>query len=275
MTIREHILALGAGRLSENIGMYFSRVTVLDKENCDVTDRASVIKAIERHKPTVVINTAAITSPALCEQEHGLAWRVNVYGARNVAAACAASANVWSVHVSSNWAAEPVNEYAMTKLVSESVGFNLVVRACFYDEAYWVLGALGRGDTINLTESDEFNPISVLGFLKVLERFLERRTVGLVNVGTLDRVSHYDFGVMLGRSFGLSVDTIVPSPETSAPYNYPYHTYLEPHPYSRVSMEEDLRGFRDSAIWGVETSVESSEQLPSVRSQPDRDPRLR
>jgi dTDP-4-dehydrorhamnose reductase len=271
---QERILVLGAGRLSVNIASYFPNVMVLDKATCDITNREAVAKAVHTHKPSIVMNAAAITSPVLCEQEHGLAWRVNVYGARNIAAVCE-NANVWSLHISSNWAAEPVNEYAITKRVSEDVGFDLSVRTCFYDEAYWVLSSLGRGDVVKLTDNDEFNPISVVSLLKVIERFIKQRTQGIVNVGTAERLSHYDFGVMLARAFGLSVDLIIPDSEVGTSYRYPYHTYLEPHSYSRISIEEDLRGFRDSTAWGYEGTMAADQRVPDLRVEPERDSRLR
>lgn len=275
MPLREKILVLGAGRLAESVMGFFSNVVVLPKESCDITDRTAVERAIRTIGPDIVLNTAAITRPTLCEDQHGLAWRVNVYGARNVAAACA-SARVRSVHISSNWATDPVNEYGRTKLVSEVVGFDLVLRTCYYDESYWVLAALTRGEIVSLVETDQFNPISVVGLLQVLEKLLERRVSGIVNVGVMDRLSHYDFGVMLARTFEMPVDLVRPIATVSTPYEYPYNTYLEVHPQSRIGVVEDMGAFRDALAWRYDgADAAASDSVPDMRSEDERDSGLR
>ncbi len=253
------ILVFGAGRLADHMQTFFQDVMVVDKNSADIADRASVERAITYHRPAIVVNAAAITSPVLAEQEPGLAWRVNTFGARNVAAA-AKKATVWSVHISSNWAVDPTNEYAWSKRASEGVGFDLTIRTCFYDEEYWLLATLAKGDPTTLVEDDEFNPISIGNFLKALDDLLRRGVTGLVNVGTSDRISHYDFGILLARTFGLPTDLIQPSliQNLSTPYEYPQFTYLEPFG-RRISIEEDLRDFRDSINWRI---VE--EELPPI-----------
>lgn len=238
------ILVFGSGRLASGIVRYYQGVTVLDKTRCDITDRKAVSEALLEHKPDIAINTAAVTSPALCETDPGLAWRVNVFGARNVASACERH-DVKSVHISSNWAVDPVNEYGMSKYSSEHVGMDLCIRTCYYDEGYWVLQTLGRGDPVNLLDTDMFNPISVDGFLKVLDKLLKRNAVGIANIGVLDRVSHFDLGVEFARAFGISPDLVIPMQDVDLPYRFPVNTYLEPHPLSRISLGDDIREFRN------------------------------
>lgn len=275
MALRERMLVLGDGRLATNVAGFFANVVILPKESCDITDRVAVERAIRTFGPDIVLNTAAITKPILCEEQHGLAWRVNVYGARNVAAACQ-NAHVRSVHVSSNWAVDPVNEYSRTKLVSEVVGFDLVVRACFYDESYWVLTALAQGEIVTLADTDQFNPISTLGLLRVLEKMLEQRTTGVVNIGVVERLTHFEFGVLLSRTFDLPVELVKPIATVSTPYEYPYNTYVEPHRLSQVRVQEDMHDFRDALTWRTaDLSVEDGDAVPDMRGSARGGPGLR
>ncbi len=273
VTVTDRILVFGSGRLATAIDGYFPNVTILDRSVCDVTDRDQVQTALSRSKYSVAINTAAVTSPGLCESDPGLAWRVNVFGARNVAVMCR-KAGVRSVHISSNWSVDPVNEYGSTKYTSEHVGFDLILRTCYYDEGYWLLSSLGRGDRISLTDIDVFNPISITGFLQVFEKLLTRQQQGIVNIGVVERVSHYDFGVLLARAFGFPTSQIEPVQVVNTTYDYPLNTYLEPHPLSRISIVEDVREFRGTLDYDV-VSMDPREPVQDLRGRSGGNTRLR
>lgn len=270
-TLSDKILVFGAGRLAAGIVRHFPNTAVLPHEVCDITDRGAVVAALKRARPHIAINAAAVTNIELCEENPGAAWRVNVFGARNIAAACRLS-DVKSVHFSSNWAVDPINEYGMTKRVSEQVDFDLIVRSSFYDESYWLLEALSEGRKTTLLDTDRYNPISIDNLLRVLEKLLIQKSTGVVNVGVVDQLSHFDFGVELARVFGFSVDNIQPVNEVETNYNYPYNTYIEPHRLSRISLADDLREFRENVTY---RAVEDSAELQNMRPEPRRDTRSR
>lgn len=60
------------------------RVLNTDKEELDITDTDEVLNFGEINRPDVIINCAAVTDTALCEEEPELAFRVNALGARNL-----------------------------------------------------------------------------------------------------------------------------------------------------------------------------------------------
>lgn len=60
----------------------------LTREDIDVTDREHVFEALGRHKPELVVNTAAFHNVDVCETEPERAFQVNAFGALNVADAC-------------------------------------------------------------------------------------------------------------------------------------------------------------------------------------------
>ena len=55
-----------------------------DKEELDITHTDEVISFGEINRPDVIINCAAVTDTALCEEQPELAYRVNALGARNL-----------------------------------------------------------------------------------------------------------------------------------------------------------------------------------------------
>ena len=55
-----------------------------DKEELDITETDEVLHFGEINRPNVIINCAAVTETALCEENPELAFRVNALGARNL-----------------------------------------------------------------------------------------------------------------------------------------------------------------------------------------------
>ncbi len=55
-----------------------------DKEELDITETDEVLHFGEINRPNVIINCAAVTDTALCEENPELAFRVNALGARNL-----------------------------------------------------------------------------------------------------------------------------------------------------------------------------------------------
>lgn len=104
----------------------------------DITDKMAVEAAILAMMPDVAVNVAAVADIDAAERNHELAWRVNVEGAANIAAACR-KAEVRHVFFSSDAVFDgkgsgyreedepnPVNFYGQTKAAAEKA----VLAAC-------------------------------------------------------------------------------------------------------------------------------------------------
>lgn len=267
----------GEGRLGHGILSTFPNCLGIGRSICDVTDRRCVRESLDHYQPSVVINCAAVTGIQKCEDDSKLAWEVNVYGARNVAEACL-TRGIRSVQISSNWSVDPVNEYSWTKRVSEDIGFSLVVRVCYYDETFWLFETLAQEKRIDLLDSDIFNPISISSFLPILRNLTLKGITGTINVGTQDRVSHYEFGVLACQVLGFQPSLLRPVESLSVGYQYPTNTYLPPHPSVRLTVLDDLKSFRESLSWGVsrdEEDLSVREEVQDLRESSRRDSRLR
>lgn len=89
-------------------------VVALGRPALDITDRASITRAIAEHRPDVLVNAAAYTAVDKAESEEDAAFAVNATGAGNVAAA-AADAGLPVIHISTDYVfagdkAEPYRE---------------------------------------------------------------------------------------------------------------------------------------------------------------------
>ena len=65
-------------------------VIAADRDTLDITDRAAVFQAAQRHRPHIIINAAAHTAVDKAESETELARAINVNGTRHLAEAAQA-----------------------------------------------------------------------------------------------------------------------------------------------------------------------------------------
>lgn len=99
--MEKRILIFGNGQIAHFYeSFYQDKDTELHITRADVTKLDEVRSAIEKFKPTVVINTAAKTNLEWCGNNRLEAFNVNVLGAGNIAKACD-EAGVYLIHFSS------------------------------------------------------------------------------------------------------------------------------------------------------------------------------
>jgi dTDP-4-dehydrorhamnose reductase len=82
----------GRGMLGRTLTRRFTsvghQVIVTDRDELDITNARMTTDVIATAKPDAVVHCAAMTAVDACESDQDLAWRLNVLGSQNVAAAC-------------------------------------------------------------------------------------------------------------------------------------------------------------------------------------------
>src|SRR3989339_165624 len=131
------IVIIGAdGQLGTDLCRVISKneqipLTVAD---IDITNRRQTHEVIAKHKPDVVINTAAYHNVDKCEDEVEAAFKVNTYGVKYLAEACV-QINAALVHISTDYVFDgekktpyvetdppnPQSIYAISKLAGEKI----------------------------------------------------------------------------------------------------------------------------------------------------------
>ncbi|MCL4232747.1 MAG: dTDP-4-dehydrorhamnose reductase [Dehalococcoidia bacterium] len=179
------VLLLGAnGQLGSDIARLWNdpAVTLVHatRQDADVTDEALIRDLVERARPEVTINTTAFHNLPQCEQDPELAFRVNVVGGWNVAAAAAAVGSTL-VQISTDYvfdgekrapyleddARRAVNIYGAAKIATEDVvritnPRTLIARV---SGLYGLAGSAGKGGNFvetMLRLAREGNPIRVV-----------------------------------------------------------------------------------------------------------------
>jgi dTDP-glucose 4,6-dehydratase len=107
----DRILIFGNGQIGNFYIDYFTSRGVIAAiaQNTDITKIEEVEKAVAEFKPTVIINTAAITNLEWAGKNRLDTFNVNVLGADNIAQVCDKN-NIYFVHYSSGCIFESVDE---------------------------------------------------------------------------------------------------------------------------------------------------------------------
>ncbi|MFH1780310.1 MAG: sugar nucleotide-binding protein [Candidatus Micrarchaeota archaeon] len=236
-------IVIGAkGRLGKAI-LKKAPFTPLDKNELDITDKNQVKEKIRELKPETVINCAAFTDVNACEKNVDECWRVNVYGVKNLLEACMEN-NAKLIHFSSNYAIEPVNEYAWTKKASEKIveDYGIVIRTSLYAEDYFMVKKLLAGEEITAFNDSYFNPISVYGLADEVIKLSDSKKKGVVNIGTIDKITPFDFAKAFCKEFSVNESLVKGVPKTDGEVKRARDLFIQPE--NELTLKEDLKKFK-------------------------------
>ncbi len=145
----------GSGRLGSALRKVFPDALFPSREELDLALPDSVFSFISRHRPSVIIHAAAMTSLRECESNRGLCWKVNVDGTGNLVKACLQHCpDSFFVYISTpgifdgvrggyteNDLPAPKNVYGLSKFAAEQLcnllKNHLIARTNFVPKAQW------------------------------------------------------------------------------------------------------------------------------------------
>lgn len=198
----------------------------------DITDKNALAYVMQRLRPTLVINTAAIGDVDYCDAAYNHAYAVNVTGVGNVLAACKA-VGAKLVHISSNAVfsgncapydeqsdREPVNRYgAMKKLAENTVMADyrnwIIIRPILL---YGVPHVGGRGNwvtklrshkrddgAVSVVDDTVTQPTYAADCANSIWKLIDMDAVGVYHIGGASKVSLFEFAAEICRVFELDV----------------------------------------------------------------------
>ena len=210
----------GKGLLGTNIAPLFQQnfdLTICDIDTWDITDRESGKSHIEKYRPDVLINLAAITDVDGCEDKRELAEKVNADGAGIVADLCREH-NVRFVHISTDYVFDgkktvpykendptnPMSVYGTTKLLGERAVFennpsSLIIRA------QWLYGKGGenfitkvvkiaqQSGTLRVVNDQRGSPTYTKDLAEPLIDLIEKGKSGIYHLANSGSCTWFDF----------------------------------------------------------------------------------
>lgn len=204
--------------------------------NLDFSSDESFFNQLTSIRPSVLIHTAGLTNVEKCEKYPKLAFHVNVE-LSCIVARVTKKLGIPLVHISTDHLFEgnasmvseeepynAINEYGRTKALAEKYVSEinpdaLIVRSNFYawGTSYrksfsdYILDSLRLKKVIYLFDDVFYTPILAENLINIVHDLLDKKVNGIYQVVSDDRISKYEFGILLAEKFGLDKTLIQPS----------------------------------------------------------------
>ena len=189
-----------------------------------------------KYKPKVIINTSGITNVEQCERNRSKAYKTNVE-INNLFSSLSNKYNFKFVSISSDHLfgvsskskfletdqTFAINYYAHTKIISEKIILSnsdnsLVIRTNFFGEGLYyrksfsdeIINKLSSGLKISLFNDVYFNPVSISKLSKIILLLIKKNYRGIINISSNEKISKYQFGLLLAKEFKLDRKLIIP-----------------------------------------------------------------
>ncbi|MDO9119331.1 MAG: SDR family oxidoreductase [Nitrospira sp.] len=221
----------GAGGL---VGSYLLRtadrwaphwdVRGLTRQDVDLTDEMAVRRLWQEHQPVAVIHCAAISRPAVCEQDPGLARKVNVDATAFLVSLAGdrpllffSSDQVFDGR--QGWYVEtdrinPINRYGETKAAAEEIVLgnprHTVIRLALTagtsatgDRSFVedMRRSAGRDQRLTLFTDEFRSPVPAGAVARVIWELVAQKPSGLYHLGGAERLSRMEIGEALAVSY--------------------------------------------------------------------------
>ena len=201
----------------------------------DLTDLEVVQRQIDNIAPDAVIHTAAASQPNFCQKNPELSYRINVTTSRQLAKICF-DAKIPFVFTSTDLVFDgtkapyketdpvtPLNIYGEQKVAAEREILAVYTRAtiCRMPLMFGIapptvtsfiqpwIKSLRAGESLKLFVDEFRTPVSAItaakGLLLVLQIY-----PGTINLGGKERLSRYEFGLLLAEVFGFDSSLLSP-----------------------------------------------------------------
>jgi len=268
------IIVTGAnGQLGTDLCKVFApfELVPLTHNDVEITDMGSVERAFGRHKPDVVINTAAFRRTDDCETEQDKAFLINALGARNVAVAAREfGANL--VHMSTDYvfggetesrtvpytesdAPVPLNVYGKSKLAGENFVRHLCPRHFIIRASglFGIAGASGRGGNfvetvlklagergeLRIVTDQVFSPTYTKDLAGKIAQLITTEYYGIFHITNKGWCSWYEFTREILRQAGLNTPVVpISSDEYPQKARRPRFSVLDNYQLRLLGMDD-------------------------------------
>lgn len=206
-------------------------ISVIRYIKVDITNQNEIAKLLKEGKFDIILHCAALVNPDLCETNFSKAEEVNVIGTKNLVQNFKGlfiyiSTDMLFDGVNGDYketdSPNPINNYGKTKFEGEKqvqyysqkyyilrtnfYGWNIIQGGKSFAE--WIYYSLTVNRPINLFYDYIYCPIYIDDFLFIIHQLMLKKQYGIYNTVGKDKLSKYDFGVLLAKRFELNTNLI-------------------------------------------------------------------
>ena len=217
------------------LGLHNRIINLHDVYTCilDLENEQALEEDLVRIKPDILINAAGMTSVEECELKPIEANNINAV-VPGVLARLSKKLDIYFVHISTDHLFDgtksfqteedtisPLNEYGKSKAKGEEEVLKnnkeaLIVRTNFfgwgtsYRQSFsdFIINSLRQEKKITLFSDVYYTPILIQTLIDQIQLLIKDKIKGIINIVSDERVSKYDFGVLVAEIFGLNKNLI-------------------------------------------------------------------
>ncbi|WP_378950831.1 dTDP-4-dehydrorhamnose reductase [Pelosinus sp. sgz500959] len=266
------IVVTGAsGQLGKEIAKQGSNheLILTNSDILDITDERNVKSYFNEIKPQAVIHCAAYTNVDGAESDADGAFRLNVVGTQNIAAACL-EAGARMVYVSTDYVFDgekqeayrefeqvnPQSVYGHTKfqgeqMVRQILGRHYIVRtAWLYGDGNnfvrTMLTLAKKDDTLRVVDDQVGTPTSTVDLTWVIFKLLSSDAYGTYHATCQGQCSWYEFACEIFQQAGKKVNVVpVTTAEFIRPAKRPAHSVLDNY-MLRMTIGDPMRTWQEA-----------------------------
>lgn len=207
---------------------------------CDLTDCDALQALFNEVAPDAVIHTAAASKPNFCQANPDESFAINVTASVNIARLCG-DRKIPLAFTSTDLVFDgqnapyteddpicPINVYGEQKVIAEQqmLEVNPAISLCRMPTMFGlpspvsptflqsVVKNLKEGKEINLFVDEFRTPVSARAASQGLVLAIEKRVHGVLNLGGKERISRYEFGLLVADILQLSTENIKPGKQS-------------------------------------------------------------
>ena len=198
----------------------------------DLSSQVEAGTMLDKVQPSVIINLVGLTNVELCERQVSLAYLANTRSVENIVywiasknSAChlvqISTDHIYDGHgLNAEDNVIVTNNYALTKYAGELSAFKVpstILRTNFigrsrvsYRESFsdWLYRSLNTNQRIQILDDVSFSPLSINVLLEMIRLVLEKRPIGVYNLGSKNGMSKADLCVAFAECCGFSIDSM-------------------------------------------------------------------
>ncbi len=206
-------------------------------EEMDIIDLESVKSVVAKHKPDVIINTAAMTNVDTCEIEKDLCWKLNVTAVQNLINVSKPN-NIQLIHLSTDFIFDgeagpykeedepnPLSYYGLSKWEAEKlllasdtkwvilrtiIVYGIVNDMSRSNIVLWAKGALEKGNPINVVDDQWRMPTLAEDLADICLLAVDKQAQGIYNASGKDLLSIIELVEEVADFYGLNKSLINP-----------------------------------------------------------------
>lgn len=198
----------------------------------DLSDQKKSFEQLTQTQPSVIINLVGLTSVELCEEQANLAYLTNTRTVENLSHWIQASgADCHLVQISTDHVYDGVglhredavtltNYYAFSKYAGElaaSCVSSTILRTNFVGRSKvshresltdWVYNSLAKKQQVQVLSDVYFSPLSITSLVEMIELVVQKKPIGIYNLGSRNGMSKADFDFAFAECLSLPTNTM-------------------------------------------------------------------